>query len=70
MMSKTLSVDEIKKLPVGTIILFKKDDFWAATKYRIIELHGLKCFCGVYTGKLLTIKPRPKNKIYYELDLQ
>jgi len=66
-MGKVLSAEELKKLPVGTVVRLNRDNYWMSTKYRVVELHGLKCLCGVHTGRLLTIKPRPKNKIYYEL---
>lgn len=65
-MREILTAQECKELPVGSLVLARKDEFVMGRLFRIVELHGLKCFCGVYSRQILTIKPRPKKKIWYE----
>ena len=68
MMAKTriASIEEVRSLPVGSVVYLKKDGYWLTGKYRICEKHGCKYLEGVHNHRMLGITE--KKLFHYEIE--
>ena len=53
------SVNEVKGMPIGSIVYRRKNDYWRRSKYKVVVLNGVKLLQNIHTDGLLTIKRRP-----------
>lgn len=65
-MSRIVTVEEVKALPIGTLVYMRKQDNWRRTTHKIAELNGLKVLVSVHTRAIRTIKDR--RVFHYEID--
>lgn len=65
MAMRIVSAREVKQLPVGTFVWLRKGNSWRASKYKIVEEHGVKFLLGTNSRLIKTIKKDPA--FHYEI---
>ena len=63
---RIVSEEEVKEMPINAIVYQRKNNYWRRSKYRLIQMHGLKLLQNIHTRALLTIKKR--QAWHYEVD--
>ena len=66
--TKIISIEEVKSLPIGSIVYLKKDGYWMACKYRIAEKNGCTYLEGVHTKRMLAISE--KRLFHFEVPIK